>query len=408
VTAAPPRSAPIPGQALLLGAALFMLVAATNVITPLLPQIRDDFGVSISTAGWVIGSFGLARLMLDLPAGVLVDWFGPRRLSFVALAILIAASLVGLASPSLEVLIAARIGSGVAVAMLATIILSALAATSTPANRGKVMALFPTANNASTAVYPLVGGFIGEFLGWRATFGLTAGLALLGGLFLLPVLLRVDLPRRGTPVRAARPDPRVLYGRPRAVAIVATNVGVMATIVHRQGFRNTVLPLYAATALGLGGISIATAIALMAVTGLIVGVPGGILGDRIGRRRVIITGLMAIAVGDLIFLLTGDLLTFLLASALIGLGDFFPSSQTALLAEIVPPELRTRALSGYRFSADLGGFLGPVVLATVMDQAGARTAIIVVAALLFGSALVARFGVPATVDLEPDEVGAGP
>jgi len=49
----------------------------------------------------------------------------------------------------------------------------------------------------------------------------------------------------------------------------------------------------------------------------------------------------------------------------IGFGDFFSSSQTALLSEIVPPDQRTKVLGGYRFSADLGAFVGPVLLAAV-------------------------------------------
>lgn len=388
----------LPTESILLGVSLFLVVAATNILTPLLPVVRDDFGVSIATAGWVVGSFGLARLVLDLPAGFLIDRIGHRRLSVFALVVLVASSLAGLAAPTLEILILARIGSGLAVAILATVILAALAATAGAANRGQVMALFPTANSASTAFYPLAGGVIGEIFDWRATFALTAVLAVVGGLILVPLLLRLDLPRHTGGPRSGPADPRVLRGRRRVVAIGATSFGVVATMIHRHGFRNTVLPLYAATALGLGSISIATAIALMSITAVIVNVPGGMLGDRIGRRRVIMTGLTMIAVGDLAFLLTGDLLSFLVVATLLGLGDFFPSSQTALLSEIVPPEQRTRVLSGYRFSVDLGAFIGPVLLAAVMDAATAQAAIILTAAVLIAAALAARFGIPAGVD----------
>jgi MFS family permease len=158
------------------------------------------------------------------------------------------------------------------------------------------------------------------------------------------------------------------------------------------------LPLYAASVLGLGGFSIATAIAAMAISGLIVMAPGGMLGDRIGRRRVISVGLAAIALGDLAFLLTGDFWSFLAIAALIGCGDFFSSSQTALLSEIVPPVQRTWALSGYRFSSDLGALIGPILLAAVMDGAGAQAAIVVASAILLVAALAARIGVPAHVD----------
>ncbi len=392
-TADSPPPVAIPREALLLAGSIFLLIAATNILTPLLPDIRADFGVSITTAGFIVGSYGLARLAVDLPAGFLADKVGPRRLSVIAIVILLVASVLGALAGSVEQLIAARIGSGVAVGILATVILSALSATATPANRGKVMSLFHVANNTGIALYPMVGGLLGTALGWRATFGVTFVLALVAGAVLLPLLLRIDLRGSGSG-KGGGDAALVLHGRQRSVAIAVTNYGVIANMIHRHGFRNTILPLYAATALGLGGISIATAIALMSITGLLVATPGGMLGDRLGRRRVITAGLAAVAVGDLVFLLTGDLVTFLLAAALIGFGDFFASSQTALLSEVVPPEGRTKVLSGYRFSADLGALIGPVVLAAVMDGWGAQAAIVVASVVLFSAALAARIGVP--------------
>jgi predicted MFS family arabinose efflux permease len=410
-TAIPPR---VPRESFLLAGSLFLIVSTTNIMTPLLPDIRNDFGVSIAIAGVIVGSFGLARLVTDLPAGLMADRIGHRRISVAALALLLASCVLGLNASSVGLLILARVGSGISVAILATVILSSLSATATPTNRGKVMSLFHVANNVGIASYPLVGGLIGATLGWRATFAATIALAVLAGAILLPVLLRIDPRRAGAVQRSAGGASRVLHGRQRAVAIAATNVGVVANMINRHGFRNTILPLYAATALGLGGLSIATAIALMSITGLVVATPGGMLGDRIGRRRIITAGLAAIAAGDLVFLLTHDLVTFLLAAALIGFGDFFSSSQTALLSEIVPPDQRTKVLGGYRFSADLGAFVGPVLLAAVMDLINAQAAIVVAAAVLLVAAQVARVGVPAMVDLaargraEPARTAAAP
>jgi MFS family permease len=395
---APALPVAIPRDAYLLGTALFLIIAATNILTPLLPDIRNDFGVSIATAGIIVGAYGLARLIVDLPAGFLADRIGHRRLSAMALVVLVASCLLGLGATTVELLIAARVGMGASVAILATVILSSLSATATAVNRGKVMSLFHVANNTGIALYPLVGGVVGAWLGWRATFGVTAVLVVVAGVILIPVLLRIR-PHRDDPSRAGTGDARVLHGRSRAIAIGVTNFGVVANMINRHGFRNTILPLYAATALGLGGISIATAIALMSITGLAVATPGGMLGDRIGRRRVITSGLAAIAAGDLVFLLTHDLVTFLAAAALIGFGDFFSSSQTALLSEIVPPRQRTRVLGGYRFSADLGAFVGPVLLAAVMDVASAQAAILVAVAILLASSAAARLGVPARADV---------
>jgi MFS family permease len=331
---------------------------------------------------------------VDLPAGFLADRVGFRRLSVFAVVLLVGSSIVGLLSPTVLVLIVARVGSGISVGILATVILSALSATASAANRGKVMSLFHVANNTGIALYPLIGGIIGLAIGWRATFAVTAVLAILAAAILLPLLHRLNLSTSSAGRRAAADETRILPGRQRARALASINYGVVANMIHRHGFRNTVLPLYAATVLGLGGLSIATAIALMAATGLTVATPGGILGDRFGRRRVIVAGLSAVAIGDLVFLLTGDLASFLAVAALIGLGDFFTSSQTALMSEVVPAAQRTRTLATYRFSADLGALIGPILLAGVMDLAGAHLAIALAAVILGSAALTALLGVP--------------
>jgi predicted MFS family arabinose efflux permease len=397
-SAAPPPPPAIPGQAILLGIAVFAFIAATNILTPLLPLVRDDLGVSISTAGLIVGSYGLARLAVDLPAGFLAERVGHRRLAVIAIVVLVASSLLGWFAVGVEMLIASRIGSGAAVGILAMVGISALASTASSANRGRVMSLFHLANNTGIAVYPMIGGFVGAAAGWRPTFLITAVLAVVAGAILFALLPRIDFGHGGAGRAGKNDDSRVLHGRARTTAMLATNVGIVANMIHRHGIRNTILPLYAATALGLGGISIATAIALMSVTGLLVATPGGMLGDRIGRRRVIVAGLTALAVGDLAFLLTGDLATFLLVAAVIGFGDFFTSSQTALLSEIVPAQDRTRALSGYRFSSDLGSMLGPILLAFTMDAINAQAAIVLAAVILGAAALAAHFFVPSRVD----------
>lgn len=395
-----PAREPIPRDSFLVAVSVFLVIAATNIITPLLPAIRDDFAVSIATAGVIVGSYGLARLLTDMPAGFVIDAVGHRRVTLVGIVLLVVSSIIGLNAATVEMLIASRVAAGVAVALVSTVALATLGATARASNRGKVMSLFHVANNTGIAFYPMVGGLIGTAYGWRSTFAITVVLAVAAGAVLMPVLLRVH-PRGGGAGRDAPPDARILHGRERAVAIAATNYGVVANMLNRHGFRNTVLPLYAATSLGLGGISIASAIALMSITGLLVATPGGMLGDRLGRRRVITAGLAAVAGGNLVFLVTNDLVSFLLCAALIGLGDFFSSSQTALLSEIVPTAHRTKVLAGYRFSADLGAFLGPVVLAAVMDFANAQAAIILAAIILLSASLGVRLGVPGSVDGRP-------
>jgi MFS family permease len=384
---------------MVLGLTVFAFISGNNILTPLLPVVRDDFGVSITTAGLVVGAYGLARLAIDLPAGFLADVVGHRRLSWIAVIVLVGSSLLGYWSPNVESLIVARILSGMAAGTLATITVNAMASVATPANRGRTLSIFGVANNSGVAIYPLIGGLVGTVAGWRPTFLINAVLAVVAGVVFIRLLARIQPGRGGGRGTVDEIEP-VIRGRTRTLAVLATNAGVVAMMIHRTGLRNTILPLYAAAALGLGGISIATGLALGAAAGLLVATPGGMAGDRFGRRRVILTGLTYVAIADLAFLLTNDLMTFLVVCLVLGLGDFFTATQTALLTDMVPAVERTRTLSGYRFASDLGAMIGPIILAATMDAFDARTAIVLAAAILGAGALVTWRFVPSIVDAE--------
>jgi predicted MFS family arabinose efflux permease len=81
----------IPRESFLLAGSLFLIASATNIMTPLLPDVRADLGVSIATAGIIVGAFGLARLLIDLPAGIVSDRIGHRRISLGSLVLLLPA-----------------------------------------------------------------------------------------------------------------------------------------------------------------------------------------------------------------------------------------------------------------------------------------------------------------------------
>ena len=237
------------------------------------------------------------------------------------------------------------------------------------------------ANNIKISVLdPLLGGAIGAIWGWRATFVVTAVLAVVAGAILVPMLYRLDLCDGSRGPRRPR-IPGCSTAGSKLVALAVTNGGVMANMIHRHGERNTILPLYAASVLGLGGFSIATGIAAMALAGFIVMTPGGVLGDRIGRRRVISVGLGRHRRGRPRLSPHPRLRELPRHRGADRLGDFFSSPQTALLRR---PPART---------ADRGPLRPPLLvrprgidradlLAVVMDGAGVQAAVVLALVIL--------------------------
>jgi predicted MFS family arabinose efflux permease len=402
----------LPVDVVLLGFVLFLVVSASNVLTPLLPLVQREFGIDYAAAGAVVSSFAVARLALDLPAGFLEDRLGARRLAALGFVSSLLGALVAATGPSLPLVVVGRVAMGLGTSIVSVVVLTTLGRRAPPEARSRVLAVYPMANNSAISVFPAVGGVVGSLWGWRSTMLLCAALTLIAALLLARLLGggmheaqasssgSADGGRRSA-VGDARPtaagaaagaSSTARPGRWSLVGLGLLYLGVVIFMINRHGFRNTALPLFAHDRIGLDPVQIASGITLMAVVGLIVAIPGAMVADRWGRRRVIAVGFVLVALGDLAFLGATSYVSYLLAAFAVGIGDFFSASQTALLAESVPPAWRNRVLAGYRFGADLGGTVGPVFLATLLQVAGFEAMLLVISSLLLLAGLGAALG----------------
>jgi MFS family permease len=259
------------------------------------------------------------------------------------------------------------------------------------------MSLYQVANNLGIALYPLIGGAVGGWLGWRAGFACGAIAAVLSGLVLSPVMGRLgQLHAPAAKVKKVGTAAAVGVSRVASiVALCAIFFGVVANMVNRHGFRNTVLPLFAEGHLGLSEVQTATGITVMSMTGILVTIPGAALGDRIGRKKVLVAGLALLSIGDFVYpTVANSFTTFIVAGAIVGLGDFFSSSQTALLSDMVEGPRRALALGAYRFFVDLGALIGPMLLASLLAHFGAEVAIRTASVILLAGAIAGQVGIP--------------
>jgi MFS family permease len=100
----------------LISVAMVVDTAAYATITPLLPDLADEFGLSKAGAGALSASYPVGTLVLAIPAGLLASRIGAKRTVLGALVVLAAASLVFGLGESAGVLIAARFLQGVGAA----------------------------------------------------------------------------------------------------------------------------------------------------------------------------------------------------------------------------------------------------------------------------------------------------
>ena len=150
----------------------------------LLDPIEREFGVGVTTAQWVINAYALAFAMGIVTGGRLGDMFGRRRVLTLGLAIFGAASLLNLASPGIDSLIATRSLQGVGNALLWPTAVGLLIATVPKERVGIFVGGMFSVVGLGNATGPLIAGALADIgpWGWRLFFAfnlLTSGISIL-------------------------------------------------------------------------------------------------------------------------------------------------------------------------------------------------------------------------------------
>jgi EmrB/QacA subfamily drug resistance transporter len=189
-----PRNIQLPYQwkALLtvaLGAAMTTLDA--SIITIAFPELTRTFHTDLTTVMWVTVAYILVSSSLMLLFGKLSDAVGRKRVYTAGFGIFTAAMAACGLAQSVEQLIVFRVVQGVGAAM-AIGCSTAIVTEAFPGNMmGKGLGILGVAVSAGFIIGPVAGGFLLEFLDWRAIFYTRVPLSVLA-LILAIVLLRKD------------------------------------------------------------------------------------------------------------------------------------------------------------------------------------------------------------------------
>ncbi|GAB5374128.1 MAG: MFS transporter [Acuticoccus sp.] len=424
--------------------ALATLIASlgVSIATVALPSMARDLGASVTAVQWVVVAYLLAVTVSIVTAGRLGDVYGHRAVLLAGLILFGAGAVLTAAAPGLGGVIAGRVAQGIGGAILMALPIAIVRDAVAPARIGAAMGLLGSMSAVGTALGPSAGGVLIAASGWRAAFAALAVVAAAvlvlalaaipsiatggrrsGGLGLpsaaaLALMLTgyVLLALGGTagmPFGAAGLVGLVLVGgalfrlaearapapllplallRQRAVcAALAMNALVttvmMATLV--------VGPFHLTFALGLGEAEVGLAMAVGPLTAALAGVPAGRLTDRFGERRMLVVGLVQIAMALVAFALLPRAIG--IAGYVVALMALTPGFQLFLAANntlvmMAAPEGARGVLSGLvGLSRNLGFMTGASVMATLFALALGPVAVTEAGAGAVGAAFTATF-----------------
>src|SRR6266699_2389537 len=142
----------------------------STVVNVALPALQASFRATVVDVQWVVESYGLFLGALILVGGSLGDLFG-RRLMFVAGVVIFAvASAICGAASTIHQLILARSIQGVGAALLVPGSLAIISTSFDEKSRGQAIGTWSGFTAITTAIGPVLGGWLIEHASWRWAF----------------------------------------------------------------------------------------------------------------------------------------------------------------------------------------------------------------------------------------------
>lgn len=173
--------------ALPIAAATFATMLGIGMLVPALPHLTAGSGGAVA-AGALVSAFGTARLLTNIPAGLMADRMGIAPTAVAGLLVLVAGAAAGAIPLGIPMLALSLFLQGVGSAIFSTGAMTALVVAAGPARRGAAMAWFQGALLFAMGIGPVVGGTLVDRFGATSPFLVEAVLALaaLGAVVVLP------------------------------------------------------------------------------------------------------------------------------------------------------------------------------------------------------------------------------
>jgi DHA1 family multidrug resistance protein-like MFS transporter len=361
--------------------ALFINLGS-GIVLPILPLYARSLGADYGQAGLLVGAYYFARLMSDLAAGAVLRRLGIRRAATAGLAVLaIGALLTGLSRNFPTALLfwaAAGAGGGTVFAAMYNALILGVA----KERMARALSLFYGAFNGGV----VAGGFLGGIVAGR--FGLNvplfclaliaAGLAAVMARVLadpLPTPPRkveeVEAPTLTLPRKRGRENLFRIPGFGGAVISVFANLWMFGAVF------NTLVPLFARDVLHLSTFGIGLLYAVSLAAEFAVYYPAGTWADTRGRRFVLVPSFALLAIATMILGWSSTVILFAVLMALLGVASGFAGvPPAAMLADVLPAHEAARGVATFRFGADLGYTLGPLVAGLTAASLGFKAAFI--------------------------------
>jgi len=350
-----------------IGFAVVMGMGLATSFLPLLARDIDDTGVLV---GFVVSAWFLSRLFVELPAGIISDRIGRRKLLITGVGLSVAGAFLCSQAKIIYVLILGRaiwgLGAGLFFMNVTALIIDIFESKA----RGNALGIFNGLEFIGSFIGAPLGAFLAGFVSYSNVFYFTVVLILSS--------FTVALTSKG--LRAVKANPgmkahlsiKQTFSSLRNWGILIVCVTTFFRMFVMQGIFATVFELYLNNNLSFPVAYIGFILSLRTGGQIIATMSSSMLAEKFGRKRITMAGFLIGAVCFIAFTIVSSLEMLLALGFITGIGEGLAfTSLIVMLSEIAHQSIRGGALGLYRTFMDLGGFLGPMVFMFIYNSLNA-------------------------------------
>lgn len=352
-----------PAPLWLLYSSLGLSTLAIAVGIPIIPLFAGDFTTSATLIGVVVAMRWVARLFVNIPAGLASERWGASAVFLAGSLVILAAGVLSASATNLVVLLTARVVEGIGSALTMTAAMAIVAERAEAKHRGRMFGHLQTAMRIGYWIGPVIGGAVAGARGLRVSLWVYAALAVFA---ILPAaLLQRDKPRRErvslSPKLGALQvvsEAKGLFQRSGFAVGCAVSFVIFFTMT---GAQFTAVPLFIENVLDLGPAMIGWSLFAGNAVAFALIYPSALASDKYSRRGTIALLLFVGSLGVFWLPYTTSVTGLITASALLGAGNALRGpAMNAYIVDSVKGAPVGPALGIFRSIGDLGSALGPV------------------------------------------------
>ena len=349
--------------------------------SPVLPAFAADLGALPELIGVIVAASTITGVFFKLPSGALSDVLGRKRMMVLGALFFAGPPFLYPFVHDAWSLLSLRFVHGFATAIFSPVA-SAYVASLAEHGRGSRLGWFSSGNDIGATAGPLIGGFLLYFTAsFPATYLVVGGL----GLLTLAVVLwlpDVDRPSERHATFAERAaEFRQGLGEVLRTPPIFVAAGIEAVMYLGYGAFLGFLPIYAKN-VGLNDAQIAIVLGSQLVMAIVAKPIAGRVSDRMGRKPVIVIGLLLCATALPLIFRGESLVSFVLMAPLLGLGVGAVTPVTnALIADLASNRRLGAAMGVFGTIWDIGEAAGPMLAGFLIGGLGYASTFDVLAAV---------------------------